>query len=52
MLQPTGCEKFGALVGDGARIGANAVVAPGALLRPGRVVARASLLDQELLDGL
>ncbi|WP_062478950.1 LpxA family transferase [Variovorax boronicumulans] len=51
-LQPTGCEKFGALVGDGARIGANAVVAPGALLRPGRVVARASLLDQELLDGL
>jgi NDP-sugar pyrophosphorylase family protein len=47
-LQPTGCEKFGALIGDGARIGANAVVAPGALLRPGRVVGRASLLDQEL----
>eukprot|EP01032_Pedospumella_encystans_P034388 gene34388-38873_t len=23
-LRPTGCEKFGALVGDGARIGANA----------------------------
>ena len=46
-LQPTGCEKFGALIGDGARIGANAVVAPGALLRPGRVVGRASLLDQE-----
>jgi hypothetical protein len=32
-LQPAGCEKFGALIGDGARIGANAVVAPGALLR-------------------
>ena len=47
-LQPTGCEKFGALVGDGARVGANAVIAPGALLRPGRVVGRASLLDQEL----
>ncbi|MCR6477640.1 LpxA family transferase [Variovorax sp. ZS18.2.2] len=47
-LQPTGCEKFGALVGDGARIGANAVIAPGALLRPGHVVGRASLLDQEL----
>lgn len=49
-LHPTGCEKFGALVGDGARIGANAVIAPGALLLPGRVVARASLLDQELPD--
>ncbi|MGJ7612164.1 MULTISPECIES: LpxA family transferase [unclassified Variovorax] len=47
-LQPTGCEKFGALIGDGARIGANAVIAPGALLRPGRVVARASLLDPEM----
>jgi NDP-sugar pyrophosphorylase family protein len=47
-LRPTGCEKFGALVGDGARIGANAVIAPGALLAPGRVVARASLLDQEI----
>ncbi|MDP9894242.1 bifunctional N-acetylglucosamine-1-phosphate-uridyltransferase/glucosamine-1-phosphate-acetyltransferase GlmU-like protein [Variovorax boronicumulans] len=47
-LQPTGCEKFGALIGDGARIGANAVVAPGALLRPGHIVGRASLLDQEL----
>jgi NDP-sugar pyrophosphorylase family protein len=47
-LQPTGCEKFGALIGDGARIGANAVIAPGALLRPGRIVGRASLLDQEL----
>ena len=31
----TGVEKFGALVGDGVRIGANAVVAPGALLSPG-----------------
>lgn len=48
-LQGTGCEKFGALIGDGARIGANAVIAPGALLRAGQVVVRASLLDQELL---
>lgn len=47
MLQPTGCEKFGALMGDGVRIGANAVVAPGALLAPGYVVGRATLLDQE-----
>jgi UDP-N-acetylglucosamine diphosphorylase / glucose-1-phosphate thymidylyltransferase / UDP-N-acetylgalactosamine diphosphorylase / glucosamine-1-phosphate N-acetyltransferase / galactosamine-1-phosphate N-acetyltransferase len=46
-LQRTGCAKFGALVGDGTRIGANAVVAPGALLLPGAVVARAELFDQE-----
>ena len=42
----TGCEKFGALVGDGARLGANAVVAPGALLLPATVVPRAALCDQ------
>lgn len=49
MLHDTGVEKFGALVGDGCRIGANAVVAPGAVLQAGEVVQRASLLDQELL---
>jgi len=48
-LHGTGCEKFGALVGDGARIGANAVVAPGALLLPGTVVRRTELIDQELV---
>ena len=42
----TGAEKFGALVGDGARIGANAVIAPGALLAAGAIVARLSLIDQ------
>jgi len=49
-LQGTGCEKFGALIGDGVRIGANAVIAPGALLLPGSVIGRASLLDQEVPD--
>jgi len=39
--------KFGALIGDGCRIGANAVVAPGALLAPGSLVARTALCDQE-----
>jgi NDP-sugar pyrophosphorylase family protein len=38
--------KFGALVGDGCRIGANAVVAPGAILAPGTVVSRLGLIDQ------
>lgn len=47
-LQRSGCQKFGAVVGDRARIGANAVVAPGALLAPSTIVPRASLLDQEL----
>jgi UDP-N-acetylglucosamine diphosphorylase / glucose-1-phosphate thymidylyltransferase / UDP-N-acetylgalactosamine diphosphorylase / glucosamine-1-phosphate N-acetyltransferase / galactosamine-1-phosphate N-acetyltransferase len=43
----SGCNKFGALLGDGVRIGANAVVAPGALLVPGSVVRRGALCDQE-----
>ena len=47
-LQRTGHQKFGAVVGDHSRIGANSVVAPGALVRPGSVVARASLCDDEL----
>jgi len=43
----TGCAKFGALVGDGCRIGANAVLAPGTLLAPGSVIARLAALDQD-----
>lgn len=42
----TGCEKFGALVGDEARIGANAVIAPGALIARGFRVPRLGLVDQ------
>lgn len=42
----TGVRKFGALVGDGVRIGANAVVAPGALLEPRTTVPRLGLVDQ------
>lgn len=41
----TGVDKFGALVGDGVRIGANAVVAPGALLTPRATVPRLGLVD-------
>ena len=43
---PTGVEKFGALVGDGSRIGANAVTTPGTLLRPSSIVGRLTLVDQ------
>lgn len=43
----TGTEKFGALLGDGVRIGANAVTAPGTVLTPGTVVGRLTLIDQD-----
>ncbi|MGL4540933.1 MAG: transferase [Polymorphobacter sp.] len=42
----TGADKFGALVGDGCRIGANAVIAPGAILAAASVVPRLALVDQ------
>ncbi len=42
----TGIDKFGALIGDGARIGANAVIAPGALLDARTIVPRLALIDQ------
>ncbi|MEM7446343.1 MAG: transferase, partial [Pseudomonadota bacterium] len=42
----TGVEKFGALIGDGVSIGANAVIAPGAILDPGLRIGRLQLLDQ------
>lgn len=42
----TGVVKFGALIGDHARIGANAVVAPGAIIERGEIVRRLTLVDQ------
>jgi len=46
-LLGTGVEKFGALIGDQVRIGANAVVAPGSLIPAGFVLGRLALFDQE-----
>lgn len=46
----TGVNKFGALVGDGSKIGANAVIAPGALLQPNSQVPRLGLVDQFAYD--
>lgn len=46
-LQRTGCDKFGALLGDQCRIGANAVLAPGAVLVPASVVGRGQVFDAE-----
>lgn len=42
----TGVEKFGALIGDRVRIGANAVIAPGAILKSDTRVRRLQLVDQ------
>lgn len=42
----TKCEKFGALVGDGSKIGANAVLSPGTILNPSSMVRRLELIDQ------
>lgn len=43
----TGTDKFGALIGDECRIGANAVIAPGTLMMRNTVLARLALFDQE-----
>jgi bifunctional N-acetylglucosamine-1-phosphate-uridyltransferase/glucosamine-1-phosphate-acetyltransferase GlmU-like protein len=42
----TGVEKFGSLVGDHSKIGANAVLSPGTILIPGTVVKRLELINQ------
>lgn len=39
-------EKFGALVGDNSRIGANAVLSPGTILETNTIVNRLELIDQ------
>lgn len=44
-LIETGIDKFGVIVGDGVRIGANAVIAPGAALLPNTIVKRLELVD-------
>lgn len=46
LIIDTDAEKFGALIGEDARIGANAVIAPGALIAAGAVVPRLTLVDQ------
>ncbi len=43
---PTGVTKFGAMIGDGSRIGANSVCSPGTLLEPGTRIGRLVLVQQ------
>lgn len=42
----TGVTKFGSLVGDGCRIGANAVLSPGTILEQNSIVRRLELVEQ------
>ena len=42
----TASDKFGALVGDGCKIGANAVLSPGTILAPGSIIKRLELVEQ------
>jgi UDP-N-acetylglucosamine diphosphorylase / glucose-1-phosphate thymidylyltransferase / UDP-N-acetylgalactosamine diphosphorylase / glucosamine-1-phosphate N-acetyltransferase / galactosamine-1-phosphate N-acetyltransferase len=42
----TNTQKFGALVGDGCKIGANAVLSPGTLLAKNTIVKRLELVEQ------
>ena len=42
----TGFKKFGALVGDQCKIGANAVLSPGTILIPNTIVGRLELIEQ------
>ncbi|WP_367253268.1 DapH/DapD/GlmU-related protein [Pseudomonas sp. stari2] len=46
----TRVNKFGALVGDDCKIGANAVIAPGAILHPHTHVPRLGLIDHFAYD--
>lgn len=43
---PTGSHKFGALIGDHSKIGANAVLSPGTILKPKSIVSRLALVNQ------
>jgi UDP-N-acetylglucosamine diphosphorylase / glucose-1-phosphate thymidylyltransferase / UDP-N-acetylgalactosamine diphosphorylase / glucosamine-1-phosphate N-acetyltransferase / galactosamine-1-phosphate N-acetyltransferase len=42
----TGVKKFGSLLGDGCRVGANAVLSPGTILPQKYIVKRLELIEQ------
>ena len=46
MVVQTNVQKFGALVGDFCKIGANAVLSPGTILNKNTLVKRLELIDQ------
>jgi NDP-sugar pyrophosphorylase family protein len=46
----TGTEKFGSLIGDNSRIGANAVLSPGTILEKNSIVKRLELIEQYKIE--
>ncbi|MEO6231974.1 MAG: DapH/DapD/GlmU-related protein [Ferruginibacter sp.] len=46
LLIATGVVKFGSLIGDHSKIGANAVLSRGTILKPNSIVKRLELIDQ------
>ncbi|MFS8184943.1 LpxA family transferase [Pseudovibrio denitrificans] len=44
---PTGAIKFGSLIGDRSKVGANSVLAPGTLLKPNTIIPRLTSVDQQ-----
>lgn len=44
-------SKFGGVVGDQTRIGANSVLSPGTLLAPGTIIGRLVLIEQNPFPG-
>ena len=46
IIYNTGLTKFGALVGDDSKIGANAVLSPGTILEKKSIVKRLELIEQ------
>ncbi|MNR49840.1 hypothetical protein D3C85_1692730 [compost metagenome] len=42
----TKSDKFGSLIGDDSRIGANAVLSPGTILEKKSIVKRLELIEQ------
>jgi UDP-N-acetylglucosamine diphosphorylase / glucose-1-phosphate thymidylyltransferase / UDP-N-acetylgalactosamine diphosphorylase / glucosamine-1-phosphate N-acetyltransferase / galactosamine-1-phosphate N-acetyltransferase len=47
----TNTSKFGALIGDACKIGANAVLSPGTLLAKNTIVKRLELVEQVISSG-
>jgi len=45
-VMKTGVEKFGALIGDDTKIGANSVLFPGTILQANSIVGRLELVNQ------
>jgi NDP-sugar pyrophosphorylase family protein len=46
IIHDTGLRKFGAIVGDDSKIGANAVLSPGTILKRNSIVKRLELIEQ------